>query len=271
VKRLLLAIGLTTATLAGCESGSALTSVPVTYTFENVRTDPARDEWGAIREILRKRGSGEPTVSSSESRTVGSMKIANYRAAVVLPNLKALDAIQQDLESLAEGRDENARSRFTLVSLNAGYRSNVVAATASTMISGFATPGYRVKVYAAPGDAPATVSAGRGGIWTVRLEGEPVSGWVYGVAEDPAGKDQPAYFRVNILTRAQERVDAATFAKVVGVEGKAPAAKSQTPVGETDQARDHERQTIEAKRKAEDEARRRKLEQEDASRRNRKF
>lgn len=261
---------LTGAFLSGCESGSAVRNVAVTYTFENVRTEPGNDEWRAIREILARRAAGEPKFTTSDTRTLGAMKVANYRATVTVPQLKTLDAIQSDLEALAEG-DERTRSRFTLVSLSVGYRSNVVAATASTLVSGFATAGYRVKLYAVPGEPPQVLTAGRNGMWTTRVDSAPVGGWIYGVAEDPQGRDQPAFFRVNVLTRVQERVDAATFQKVHGSPDRSATNASPAAARAAETPTDDESRAIEARRRAEDEARRRRIEQEDAARRNRKF
>jgi hypothetical protein len=75
------------------------------------------------------------------------------------------------------------------------------------------------------------VTAGRGGLWTAKLNVIPEERWVYGVATDPVGRDKPAYFRVNVTTRQQERVDPAEFNKMFGASLKKSEEESQGSKG----------------------------------------
>lgn len=252
---------------AGCSSGgSALRNIPVTYTFENVRSDAAGDEWTSIRRVLVEHSAGTPKIKPGQSRSLGSAKITTYQVELVAPSLKSLDAIQAGIEQLEEGERERDRVRFSLVSLAAGYRSNAVAAGVQTSVAGIATPGYTVRLVAAPGRPAQTVVAGRDGTWSARLEVPPQTAWIYGVSEDPLKRDRPAYFRVSVLSGTQERTDAGDFARLFGPTADpkarpAPAAAAEKPV-----APDPDAQRLERQRRAEEERFKRER-QRDAKRR----
>lgn len=198
--------------LSACSSGnSSLSDVPVSYRFENVRTDAKSDELIAIKGILEEHASKPVEVNTGTARTVDGVQIRTITARIVVPSLAAIDAIQADLEEYIADSDPTDRPEWSLVDLNVAYRSNVVAAAVSAMISGFATAGYGVKIYTMPDQPPVSTKAAKNGLWTAKITTMPESGWVYGVATDPTGRDKPAYFRVNTTTKRQERVDPSDF------------------------------------------------------------
>ena len=157
------------ALLTGCSSGSSLSDVPVTYRFENVRTDAKSDELIAIKGILEEHASKPVEVNTGAARTVDGVQIKTITARVVVPSLSAIDAIQADLEEYIADADPADRPEWSLVDLSVGYRSNVVAAAVSAMVSGFATAGYGVKIYTMPDVPPVSVKAGRNGMWTAKI------------------------------------------------------------------------------------------------------
>lgn len=208
----------------GCESGSALRNVEVTFRFENVRRQQGLDEWTSIRPILEahsvrpvvdnqkppqqprdtpKPGDGASPSQRNDIRTV--------QASVVIGSLNDLDKIQADLEDLSQTRIRGERVQFSLVGLSATYRSNAVAAIATVTISGVASPGFLIKLYAGVGGVPLRTTAGGGGLWSVRLASVPDERFVYGVSLDPSRKVQPRYFRVNVSTLRQEAVEEEEF------------------------------------------------------------
>ena len=236
----------------GCGSGgSTLRDIPVTYMFENVRSDATSDEWNSIRRVLVEHSSGTPKVKPGQSRSLGTAKITSYRVELVAPSLRSLDAIQAGIEGLEEGERERDRMRFSLVSLAAGYRSNAVAAGVQTTVAGIATPGYTVRLYTAPGRAAQTVVAGRDGAWSAALEVPPQTAWVYGVSEDPAKRDRAAYFRVGVLGGAQERVEPGEFARLFGAGADPKAVPAAAPKAKT--AEDPEAKRLEQQRRADEE------------------
>jgi hypothetical protein len=243
--------------LSGCQSGSALRNVPVTYVFENVRSDAqggGRDEWTALRRILVENSATTPTIRPGQSRSLGSTRITSYRVELVAPSLRSLDAIQAGVEALQEGRSERERVRFSLVDLSVGYRSNAVAAGLRTSVSGIATQGYAIRLFTEPGRAPLRATAGRGGAWSVELDAPPGTGWVYGVSQDPAGRDRPAYFRVSTLTGVQEPVDQAEFERLFGPAGAGGgnARATPSPASTVERATGREEQELRRRREAEE-------------------
>lgn len=242
--------------LSGCSSGnSSLTDIPVTYRFENVRTDARSDELAAVKAILDKHSTRPAEIETGATRTIEGVQIRTISARVIVPTLADIDAIQTELEEHAASADAATRPQWSLVNLTVAYRSNIVAAGVSAMISGFATAGYTVRVYATPGAQPVEVRAGRTGMWTAKLDTIHESGWVYGVATDPAGRDKPAYFRVNTVTRRQERVSPEDFAALFSDSARSPSAAPSPDAQNAAAARAAEDAAIQQRRAREDAAR----------------
>lgn len=251
--------------LAACGSGqSSLRNIPVTYSFENVRSDTTGDEWTKIRRVLVEHSASAPKIKTGQARSLGSAKITNYEVELVAPSLRSLDAIQAGIEELDDADRERDRVRFSLVSLGVGYRSNAVAAGVRTVVAGIATPGYTVRLFTAPGSPAIKTSAGRGGAWSAGLDVPPQTAWVYGVSEDPTGRDRASYFRVSVLSGAQERVEEAEFLRLFGASADPKARPA--PAADAPRGSDADVPKLERQRKAEDDRLRRQRQGEDRRR-----
>lgn len=234
--------------VSGCETGSALRNVEVTYRFENVRRAGGLDEWVHIRRILEEHSVRPVTDNQKPASTTARNDIRTVQAQVVLDTLADLDKVQADLEELSQTRVRGERIQFTLVGLTPTYRSNAVAAVATAMVSGVATGGYLIKLYTEPGGEPLRTVAGGGGLWSVRLTSVPDDRFVYGVSLDPAARVAPRFFRVNVSTLRQEAVDEDEFLKrhpqaTDFDEGqpKPPAASKPPPRSEPRRSGENER------------------------------
>lgn len=199
---------------SGCESsGSAIRNVDVIYRFDNVRKSAALDEWPEVRAILAKHSSAV-NASVDVVRSAGPVEVRAYKAIVNVPNVRAIDDIQRDLEQLAARRVGADRIHFTLTTLSADYRSNILTAGSQTTVSGYASPGYGVRVYPFEGAAPLTTVAGSDGRWTQSLSMLPQTRWVYASVHDPKKALPDSFYRINVSTQQQEMVDAATFSRL---------------------------------------------------------
>lgn len=199
---------------SGCSTTTAeRTPVQAVFRFEGVRTGggtsaASGDEWSAIRAILQKH-SRSPIVEERRRRaTIGNAEIADYRATLTLTQMAVADDIHREIDAL---RSSEGRMEFGLVDTQIAYRGNTVAAGVSLYVTGFATQGFRVRLFPGPATDPIELTAGRNGMWTTKLSSAPEDGWLYGLAEDPAGKVRTRYFRVNVSTQKQELVDEAEF------------------------------------------------------------
>lgn len=198
----------------GCTTApSDRTPVQAVFRFEGVRTgggaaSAGGDEWSAIRGILQKHSSTTVIEERRKRATVGGAEISDYRATLTLPRMSVADDIHRDIEALRSGE---GRMEFGLTETQIAYRGNTVAAGISLYVTGFATQGFRVRLFPGPAADPIELTAGRNGMWTTKLNMAPEDGWIYGLAEDPAGKVRTRYFRVNVSTQRQELVDEAEF------------------------------------------------------------
>lgn len=213
----------------GCESsGSAKRNVDVVYRFENLRKSPTVDEWAAVKAVLDRRSTRTVDARPTSTRTIGNLQLQTYEARVVLPSVRELEKTQIELEALAQRTGRSAgRVEVFLTQVRADYRTNFVAATSATTVSGIAPRGHRVRLFVGPGAPPIDASVGASGLWKAELAVVPPDGWVYGVSEDPASTVPPRYFRVNISTKAQERVEEAEFVRLFPPE----AARTQSGTG----------------------------------------
>jgi hypothetical protein len=220
------------ATLVGCESsGSSLKNVDVVYRFDNVRKSAEVDEWAEVRSVLAKHST---RISSSVDavRSNGPVEVRAYKAIVNVPNVRAIDAIQSDLEKLAGSRSAKSSDRiqFTLTSLTADYRSNILTAGIESIVGGYASPGYHVLVHPFEGAPPLRSKAGADGRWTQKLTALPQTRWVYAAVRDPAGKLPDKHYRINISTQQQEAIDPKEYARIFPPEVRSPsAAFAQAP------------------------------------------
>jgi hypothetical protein len=258
--------------LGGCsDSRPSRRNIEVVYRFENLRKetggDPKAaatglDEWSSVKSILDRASTKPVTVNRFGVRTLGTLEIANYEAKCMIPSLVEFSNIQSDLEALgAADRAGRQRVETYLSQVSATYKSNFVLATVTVAVSGASVSGNRVRIYGMPGEAPVEATVGSTGIWSARLSVVPETKWVYGLSEDPLGRSPTQYFRVNVTTRQQERVEEKEFRKLFppdAAPGKAaaPAEKSQPPSSSRDDRLFQER------RKREEEEIRKRREEE---------
>lgn len=269
-------LGVAAMWLGGCsDSGPAKRNIDAVYRFENLRTPtPAAggknllggpDEWSPVKSILDRASAKPVTVNRFAVRTLGNVEIASYEAKCVLPTLAAFSKVQTEIEALgAADRPGRDRIETYLGGISATYKSNFVLATVNVAVSGAGVTGHRVRIYGMPGDTPVETTIGSGGTWSARLSVVPETKWVYGLSEDPAGKVPTRYFRVNVTTRAQERVEEAEFKKLFPPGAGAPARKA-VPEGEKPSAPSASRddRAFQDMRKREDEELRKRREEED--------
>lgn len=252
--------------LIGCESsGSAKRNLDVVYRFENLRKSPTVDEWAAIKAVLDRSSVRTVDARPTGTRTIGTLQLLTYEARVVLPSVRDLEKVQVELEALAQrSGSSTGRVEVFLTQVRADYRTNFVAATSATTISGIAPRGHRVRLFVAPGTPPIEASVSSSGVWRAELPVVPPDGWVYGVSEDPLSAVPPRYFRVNVASKAQERVDEAEFLRLF----PPGAVESTTKRAEQAPARsDADERRLEDQRRKEEDALRRRREREDRSRR----
>ncbi len=260
--------------LGGCESGSTIRDIDVVYRFDNVRaglgasapaggsatTPRVRGEWDEIRDVLARHAN---TVRSRQTgeREGGGLTVRSYEAVANVPSVRTLEAIQADLEALAQRRRSGTGPmRFMLTRLEADYRSNVIAAGVQATISGLATPGFDVLVYAAPGSEPRRTRASRDGTWAVTLGVVPETRWVYAAAVDRDGKLPPAYSRINVSSRAQEVVEESDWKRMFPATGGAGTAGA----GERAAPRERvEAERVDARRDADLSAHERRVQEEE--------
>ncbi len=271
-----IAAGVTIICLCGCsDSGPAKRNIDAVYRFENLRTPTpgagdksvlgGTDEWSPLKSILDRASAKPVVVNRFAVRTLGNVEIANYEAKCVLPTLAEFSRVQADIESLgAADRPGRDRIETYLSGISATYKSNFVLATVNVGVSGAGVTGHRVRIYGMPGDAPVETTVGSSGIWSARLSVVPETKWVYGLSEDPVGKVPTRYFRVNVTTRAQERVEEAEFRKMFPPGAVAPAAKV-VPEGDrptTPSASRDDRAFQDQRRREEEELRKRRAEED---------
>jgi hypothetical protein len=205
------AVGAMCVGLAGCQTAKPPErAVRATYRFDGVRTGGGVDEWSAIHGVLAKYSASAPVEDRRRRASLGASEVCDYRATVTLPNMAAADSINADIEALRAGE---SKIEFGLVDTQIAYRGNTVAAGVTMFVSGFATQGYRVRLFPNGNTDPIELTAGRNGLWSAKLAAAPSDGWLYGISEDPTGKVRPRCFRVNITTQKQELVDEADFWK----------------------------------------------------------
>ncbi len=221
--------------VGGCsDSGPTRANIDAVYRFENLRT-PLRDakgsstgpdEWSPVLKVLEDACGKSVKVYRSGVRSLGTMEVATYEARCTLPKFETLTTIESELEALgvAGGRD---RVETYLCQVNSTYKSNFVQAAVNMTISGVSVSGNRIRIYGAPGEPPAETTAGYGGVWTVRLSVVPETKFVYGLSEDPTGKIPTRYFRMNVATRQQDRMEEAEFLKMF--PKAAPGAPKDSP------------------------------------------
>jgi hypothetical protein len=261
------------ASLGGCESGgSAARNIEVLYRFEGLRQGPGMDEWGAIRPVLEKNAVGGVKETRLDRRTLGGVQVATYEARVVLPSVRELERVQVDLERLGQGGRRGERTEVYLTQLGAVYRTNFVAATASVTVSGVGVRGHTVRLFSAPGQPAVETTINGSGVWVATLPAVPEGQWVYGVSMDGAGRVPPRYFRINVATRQQERVEEPEFLKLypgaLGPPGATAAPGSPLPPRPA-AAESPEDRALRAKREAEDERLRKQREKEERDRQRR--
>lgn len=216
----------------GCESsGSVKRNVDVVYRFENLRKSPTVDEWAAVKAVLDRSSTRTVDARPTSTRTIGNLQLQTYEARVVLPSVRELEKTQIELEALAQraGRS-GGRVEVFLTQVRADYRTNFVAATSATTVSGIAPRGHRVRLFVGPGAPPIDASVGASGLWKADLPVIPPDGWVYGVSEDPLSAVPPRYFRVNISSKVQERVEEAEFVRLFPPEPAQTGGGSSTRV-----------------------------------------
>jgi hypothetical protein len=268
MRYLVVLFGVALAGLGGCSSAPSAHDIETVYRFENLRKDVAqpakggvsKDEWATIRPILEKASARKIEVSRSGVRAYGAVELANYECRCVLRSLDDFVRVQSELEALSGG-DDGERIETHLTQLGATYKSNFVLATVSVGVSGATAPGYRVRVYAAPGEAPVETMANYNGIWSAKVAIVPQSTWIYGVSEDPKGVVPPQYFRINATTRKQERVDEAEFVKQFPTAP--PPGKAGNPGAGAPVTPANEEQRLRQQREKEDEAFRKRREEDD--------
>jgi hypothetical protein len=188
------------------------------------------DEWSAIRGVLTKYSKTNPVEEKKRRATMGASEVSDYKATVTLPSMAAADNINADLEGLSAGE---GKIEFGLVSTEIAYRGNTVAAGVTMYVSGFATQGFRVRLFPSEHADPIELTAGRNGLWSTKLTAAPEDGWLYGIAEDPSGKVRPRCFRVNVSTQKQELVSEADFWK--RYPQWKPAAEAPPPAKKTEE------------------------------------
>lgn len=233
--------------LGGCaDSGPARRNIDAVYRFENLRTPatgasvggaPVQDEWAPIRTILARASSKPPTVTRTAIRPLGNVEVANYEAKCLLPSLMEFSKVESDLEALGQA-DRPGRERIEayLSQIVATYKSNFVLATVSVSVSGAGVAGHRVSVYGVPGQPPVTTTINPGGTWSARLAVVPEAKWVYGASEDPSGVVPARFFRLNVTTRVQERVEEKEFRQMFPPVKEGAPAPPPPPATSADRA-----------------------------------
>ncbi len=270
-------VALLAAVLGGCShDGPSRTNIDVVYRFENLRTPvldakvkaPAAggtDEWSPVRRILEDACGKSVQVNRYAIRSLGTMEVATYEAKCVLPTFDTFNKIESELEALGSPGGKG-RVETYLCQMSATYKSNFVQATVNVTVSGASVGGNRVRVYGIPGDPPAETVVGSGGIWTVRLPVVPDTKWVYGLSEDPGNRIPTRYFRINVTTRQQERVEEQEFLKMfpkVPQGGPSKSAAESRPAEKAAPSASRDDRAFQDQRKREeDELRKRRDEEE---------
>lgn len=202
--------------LSACESAKP-GAVDVTYRFEGVRTEKGSTDSEKIREVLQSH-SGKPVTIET---TPGFSGYGSVRA-VVFATLDDMQAIHADLVSLGQSNPD--RLAFTITAAAATYRTNYVSAGVAVHVSGVATEKFIVRIYPAPDVPVVRTVAGRSGLWSAKLDVVPDTQWVYGRVDDPSAKVPPAFFRINLASRKQERITPEEFFELFPDDPPVPPA-----------------------------------------------
>jgi len=191
--------------------------IPVTVTFENIRTFDADDsddhasEWDLISPRLRRHhveGNAYGIAYAENPRRGGGagdrLTLTDYQVRMVVEDAKALARLQRDMAELEGKRIGRARVDLAPKTVTLAYASPYVMADLEFTIYGRAEPGARVVVYDHAGE-PREAKANRDGSWRMPVRIDPDRDFIYGQSTHP-GTTRPKYFRINVFSREQEEI-----------------------------------------------------------------
>lgn len=207
----------------GCKVMSQGRQVRVTLTFENVRTftdagGRKYDEWASVKDIppeyhLKDNLFGEPykEVSTVKPTTVPGLELRDYTITMVVNGLGQLGQMDRDIANLSDEPfgPNGERPQIAITRAVLPYRMAFVSSALEITVRGQATVGSKVMLYDQTGKA-VEVSVGKDGTWTSKI-GVGSGRYVYGTATMADSPKNPRCFRIDVLTRKQQDLDAREF------------------------------------------------------------
>jgi hypothetical protein len=184
----------------------------VTYRVENVRGEPTDDgsEINRIITVINKFALEEVDWDKKRaSPPVGHERFYDYELSFNIANLRDLVDIDRDLSRLFQNNDGPDGMRFQLTDAGLTYRSNQVNIGTEVALRGVTAPGAMVRLRV--GDEVVNVRADKNGLWRHAIATAPGNPFIYGFSEDAASRMR-RYFRINLLSQAQEAVSERAYA-----------------------------------------------------------
>lgn len=184
----------------------------VTYRVENVRGTPQDDgsEINRIIAVINKFAVEEVDCDAKRaSPLLGHERFYDYELSFNIANLRDLVDIDRDLSRLFHDNAGPDGMRFQLTDAGLTYRSNQVNIGTEVALRGVTAPGATVRLRV--GDEVVDVRADKNGLWRHALVTTPSNPFIYGFSEDAASRMR-RYFRINLLSQAQEAVSERAYA-----------------------------------------------------------
>jgi hypothetical protein len=215
----------------GCKVINQGRQARVTLTFENVRTftdagGRRYDEWASVKDIppeyhIKDNLFGEPYKETSAVRptTVPGLELRDYTITMVVNGLGQLGAMDRDIANLSDEPfgPHGERPQIAVTRVAVPYRMAFVSSSVEITVRGQATPGSRVVLYDQTGKE-VEVPVGKEGSWTSKV-GVGSGRYIYGKAMLPDSPKTPRCFRIDVLTRKQQDLEALEFE---GLRAKEP-------------------------------------------------
>lgn len=211
---------------SGCKVLNQGRQTRVMLTFENVRTftdagGRKYDEWAAVKNIppeyhIKKNLFGDEykETSTAKATAVPGMELRDYTITLVVDGLGQLGQMDREIANLADEPfgPGGERPQIAATRVHIPYRMAFVASALEITVRGQASPGSKVMLYDHTG-TPVEVPVGKDGAWMSKV-GVGDGRYIYGTATLPESPLNPRCFRIDVLTRRQQEVDARDFEKL---------------------------------------------------------